>query len=98
MHSCHLVTPYSDEQNALIADRYGSEGIRVVNSRGAARTINKDIGSVPFEEIDSMFADVTRDPSDGVCVPCTNFPMIWAIEDFEARYNCAVYDRITVYP
>jgi maleate isomerase len=94
MQTCHLITPYSDEQNALIAASYGAEGIKVINSRGANRTINKDIGSVPFDEIDRMFAEVMQDPADGVCVPCTNFPLIWSIEDFEARYNCIVYDTI----
>jgi maleate isomerase len=41
-----------------------------------------------------MFAEVTRDQADGVCVPCTNFPMIWAIEDFEALYGCVIYDTL----
>jgi maleate isomerase len=92
--TCHLITPYSEQQNALIAENYGGEAIRVVNARGANRTINKDIGAVPFEEIDRMFAEVMRDPVDGVFVPCTNFPLILSIEDFEARYSCVVYDTI----
>jgi maleate cis-trans isomerase len=29
-----------------------------------------------------------------VFVPCTNFPLILSIEDFEARYSCVVYDTI----
>ncbi|MDB5561472.1 MAG: hypothetical protein JWN11_890 [Hyphomicrobiales bacterium] len=94
MKTCHLVTPYSDAQNTLIAEVYASEGIRIVNSRAANRTINRDIGSVPFEEIDAMFADVMRDPADGVCVPCTNFPLVRKVEDFEARYDTLVYDTI----
>ncbi|HTJ57126.1 MAG TPA: aspartate/glutamate racemase family protein [Devosiaceae bacterium] len=94
MRTCHLITPYSDQQNQLIAENYGREGITVVNARGANRTINKDIGSVPFDEIDRMFAEVMHDPADGVCVPCTNFPLIWSIEDFEARYGCVIYDTI----
>jgi maleate isomerase len=94
VRSFHLVTPYLTELNEAISVQYRSEGIEVVNARGAGFTVNKDIGSVPLEQIDRMFGEVTRDRADAICVPCTNFPMIWTIKELEARYGYVVYDTI----
>jgi maleate isomerase len=94
VQSCHLVTPYLAELNERISAQYISEGIQVVNARGSGFTVNKDIGSVSLEQIDRMFGEVTKDRADAICVPCTQFPMIWAIKDLEARYGYVVYDTI----
>ncbi|MDQ1576451.1 MAG: maleate isomerase [Microbacteriaceae bacterium] len=92
--TCHLVTPYIPEMNTLIAGQYLNSGFTAINVEGCALTVNKDIGSVSLETIESMFARVTDAPADVVSVPCTNFPVIENIEYLESKYGVVIVDSI----
>jgi maleate isomerase len=92
--TCHLVTPYIPEMNTLIVGQYLDSGIAAINVEGCALTINKDIGSVSLETIESMFARVIEAPADVVSVPCTNFPVIENIEYLEGKYGVVIVDSI----
>jgi maleate isomerase len=92
--TCHLVTPYIPEMNTLIVGQYFDSGIVAINVEGCALTVNKDIGSVSLETIESMFGRVSEAPADVVSVPCTNFPVIENIEYLESKYGVVIVDSI----
>jgi maleate isomerase len=92
--TCHLVTPYIPEMNELIVGQYRDFGITAINVEGCALTVNRDIGAVDLETIESMFARVGSAPADVISVPCTNFPVVKNIEYLEGKYNVAIVESI----
>lgn len=90
----HLITPYTEDINELLIKEYAKSGIEVVNAVCLKQFVNRSFALVPQEKIMEMFAEVCKDPADGISVVCTNFPAMWSVPAMEERYGIPVYDTI----
>jgi maleate isomerase len=94
--TCHLVTPYIPEMNELIKKQYQKLGIETINMEGCSITINRQIGQVSQDTIESMIKNVSSSPADALSIVCTNFAAINNVEYYEKKYNQTIYDTIAV--
>lgn len=90
----HMVTPYLQEINPLIAKEYGKCGIEVVNSSCLNQYVNRSFSRVTPDTTRKQFADVMTETVDGVSVVCTNYPAMWLVPELEKQYGTIIFDTI----
>lgn len=90
----HLITPYLSAMQECLIKEYKKYGIEVVNDVCLNQSVNRSFSLVPQTRIQEMFAEVCKDPADGISVVCTNFPAMWSVPKMEAFYHLPVIDTI----
>lgn len=90
----HLITPYTEDINALIIREYQKCGIEVVNAVCLKQFVNRSFSLVSQGKIQGLFEKVCTSPADGISVVCTNFPAMWSVPAMEKKYGITVYDTI----
>ena len=78
-----VVTPYSDEVNALEESYLTTNGFSVQALRGMGTEDAWSIGAIPAEVVYRLARDAFRPDSDGLFISCTNLPTVDVIEALE---------------
>ncbi|MBB6675468.1 maleate cis-trans isomerase family protein [Cohnella nanjingensis] len=92
-----LVTPYTADVNARIAEGYGRAGLTVPLRLASGLSANEAFANVPAEAIAGMIARAAETPGvDAVAVVCTNFGAAGLAADAERRYGVPVLDSVSV--
>ena len=67
-----LVTPYVDDVQALIVERWAERGVEVVAERHLGMSVNHDFANVSEARVEEMVRDVATRGAQAVVVLCTN--------------------------
>ncbi|MEU5849613.1 aspartate/glutamate racemase family protein [Saccharopolyspora shandongensis] len=89
-----LVTPYTGDVTAKIAETYAAEGIEVVNDERLDITDNFSFGSVPEQRLASMIEAAAADVH-AVSLVCTNLRGAFVAADLEAKVGVPVLDSVS---
>jgi maleate isomerase len=88
-----LVSPYTADVSARIADELGRNGIDVVTQQWYGLTTNFDFATVDEPVVESMIT-AAADGADAVAVMCTNMDGVTAAVHAEAALGIPVFDSI----
>lgn len=88
-----LVSPYTADVSARIAEELGSHDIDVVNQEYSGLTSNFDFAAVTQSAMESMIT-AAAEGADAVAVMCTNMDGIAAAVRAEATLGIPVFDSI----
>lgn len=88
-----LVSPYTADVSARIADELGRNGIQVVNERYRGLTTNFDFATVEEADIASMTVAAAHG-ADAVTVMCTNMDGVAPAARIGAQLGTPVFDSI----
>ena len=85
-----IVTPYTDDINATISDYLTKEGFEITGMTGFGLTIDRDIASIPAEDIATAAAEILTDDTEALFVSCTALVIADNIDDLEQRFGLPV--------
>lgn len=88
-----LVSPYTADVSARIAEELGRNGIEVVNEQYRGLTTNYDFASVGPADVASMIAAAAKG-ADAVTVMCTNVDGVTPAARVGAQLGTPVFDSI----
>lgn len=88
-----LVSPYTADVSARIAEELGRNGIDVVNERFANLVTNFEFAAIPAAEVSAMIEAAATDV-DAVVVMCTNVDGVAAAARAESALGIRVFDSI----
>ncbi|MGP4015400.1 aspartate racemase/maleate isomerase family protein [Saccharopolyspora sp. 5N708] len=90
-----LVTPYTGEVTAKIAETYAAEGIEVVADQRLEITDNLAFGAVSEQRLAEMIEAAAPD-SHAVALVCTNLRGAFVAAELEGRLGIPVLDSVSV--
>jgi len=85
-----VVTPYSNEINASIEDYLINEGFELTGMTGFGLTADRDISTIPAEDVARAALDVINDDTEALFLSCTALIIADHIEAFEQRFGLPV--------
>jgi maleate isomerase len=88
-----VVSPYTADVSARIAEVLGRNGIDVVNQRFAGLSTNFEFATIGDDQVSSMIA-AAADGADAVVVMCTNVDAVAAAAAAESALGIPVFDSI----
>ena len=91
-----LVTPYTTEVQARIAEVYGHEQIEVIAESHLGIRDNVSFGLVDAATLDRQVAEVARARPDAIVILCTNIAGAPHVTRWEAEHGVAVLDSVAV--
>lgn len=89
-----LLTPYTGDVGAAIADRYAEHGFPVRAARHLGRTANFDFALTTDAELDAACAELAAAGCDAVAVVCTNLRAAHLAARWEERAGVLVIDSV----
>jgi maleate isomerase len=89
-----LVSPYTADVSARIAEELGHNAIEVVSQQCCGLTTNFDFAAVGPGVVESMITAAATDGADAVAVMCTNMNGVAAAAHAEAALGIPVIDSI----
>lgn len=94
--SIGLVTPYTADVQARIAEVYGREGVRVTAESHLDIADNFAFATVTAETLDRQVAAVAAARPDAIVILCTNVAGGPHVARWEAEHGVAVLDSVAV--
>jgi maleate isomerase len=91
-----LVTPYTDDVQARIAQVFAREGLEVVAERHLGISDNFAFSEVGAERLDAMAAEVAAARPQAIVPLCTNLRAAPRVRDWEGRFGVPVLDSVAV--
>ena len=89
-----LVTPYTGDVQARIAENWGASGFSVVAERHAGLSENFAFAEVPGDAIAGMIRAVIAEGAEAVAIVCTNMDAAGLVAALEAETGVPVYDSV----
>jgi maleate isomerase len=89
-----LVTPYTDDVQAKIAENWGAEGFACVAERHAGRRDNFSFSEITADEVLAMARAVAAEKPDAIAIVCTNMVGATLADALERELGIPVYDSI----
>ncbi|MGN6404909.1 maleate cis-trans isomerase family protein [Sinomonas sp.] len=94
--SVSLVTPYTDDVNEEIVERYATEGIRVAAHRALGLSDNESFGRVAPDELVPGSLELAAGRPDALVYLCTNLYGAPIVAEIEARTGVPALDSVAV--
>ncbi|WP_020659935.1 maleate cis-trans isomerase family protein [Amycolatopsis benzoatilytica] len=91
-----LVTPYTEDVNAQVVDRYAKQGITVAGHRALGLSDNESFARVRPDELLPASLELAADRPDALVFLCTNLYGAPLVADLEARTGVAALDSVAV--
>lgn len=96
VRSVGLLTPYPDDMNARIGERYHDAGITVSAAYGFGLNETTDIAGIRPEDLLAPTRRMARGQPDAVAYVCTNMHGADAVEEAETELGLPVLDSVVV--
>lgn len=91
-----LVTPYTEDVNLQVIERYAEEGIRVAGHQALGLSDNESFARVRPDELVPGSLTLAADRPDALVFLCTNLYGAPVVEDLESRTGVAALDSVAV--
>jgi len=85
-----VVTPYSNQINASIADYLRNEGFELTGMTGFGLTVDREIATIPVDDVANAALDVLNDGTEALFFSCTALIIADEIEALEQRFGIPV--------
>jgi maleate isomerase len=89
-----LVTPYTSDVQARIAETWGAEGFAVAAERHAGLSDNFSFAELPADTVAEMIRAVAAEGVEAVAIVCTNMDAAGLAPALEAQTGLPVYDSV----
>jgi maleate isomerase len=91
-----LVTPYTADVQARIAERYAAEGVIVTTERHMGYRDNFSFATVGEDDIERMIREVAVERPDAIAIVCTNMRGGRLVPALEVELGVPIYDSVAV--
>lgn len=96
VRSLGLVTPYTEDVQARIIERYRGEGVAVTAERHVSLRDNFSFAEVADDEVERMVREVAVVEPDAIAIVCTNMCGARLVPRLEAELGIPIYDSVAV--
>lgn len=89
-----LVTPYTNDVQARIAENWAAAGFACVSERHAGRCDNFSFATIEPAAVADMVRAVAADGPDAIAIVCTNMAGAELVDGLETELGIPIYDSI----
>lgn len=91
-----LVSPYIDDVQDLIVQRFGALGYACAAERHTGMKVNFDFATVTETELRTMLRAVAESRPDAITILCTNMRGAPLVESMEQELGIPIYDSVAL--